>query len=214
LPSWDPSLMSRQEGVFMVRDDSILLFVMFTGILTFHFGDDAPGPGGSYQFFAGRDASKAFMTGKFKDDLNDDIRDFTPEYMNGLVEWLSFYQNHATYRYVGKVTGQFYDANGRALPLLGICKMSAAEFAEKTKEQENSNSKYCAFKWHKDTGGIVSCDEGSYPRRVMSKEKNGDQKVKERCTCMPTVESNTTVLLYDGCPSQNTTCFTKKKGQS
>jgi hypothetical protein len=32
------------------------------------------GPGGSYNFFAGRDATRAFVTGCFKDDLTADIR--------------------------------------------------------------------------------------------------------------------------------------------
>lgn len=31
------------------------------------------GPGGSYNFFAGRDATRAFVTGCFKDDLTPDL---------------------------------------------------------------------------------------------------------------------------------------------
>lgn len=32
------------------------------------------GPGGSYNFFAGRDATRAFVTGCFKEDLTNDMR--------------------------------------------------------------------------------------------------------------------------------------------
>ncbi|KAL2822378.1 heme/steroid binding domain protein [Aspergillus cavernicola] len=32
------------------------------------------GPGGSYNFFAGRDATRAFVTGCFQEDLTDDLR--------------------------------------------------------------------------------------------------------------------------------------------
>jgi predicted heme/steroid binding protein len=32
------------------------------------------GPGGSYAFFAGRDAARAFLTGCFRDDLTGDLR--------------------------------------------------------------------------------------------------------------------------------------------
>ena len=32
------------------------------------------GPGGSYSFFAGRDATRAFVTGCFDTDLNGDLR--------------------------------------------------------------------------------------------------------------------------------------------
>jgi putative protein kinase ArgK-like GTPase of G3E family len=31
------------------------------------------GPGGSYHFFAGRDATRAFVTGCFQEDLTDDL---------------------------------------------------------------------------------------------------------------------------------------------
>jgi len=36
------------------------------------------GPGGGYEFFAGRDAARAFVTGCFKEDLTHDIRGLDP----------------------------------------------------------------------------------------------------------------------------------------
>lgn len=35
------------------------------------------GPGGSYSFFAGRDASRAYVTGCFKEHLTHDVRGLT-----------------------------------------------------------------------------------------------------------------------------------------
>lgn len=49
------------------------------------------GEKGGYDFFTGRDASRAYLTGKFKDDLNDDVEDFTDEQFHGLMHWKDFY---------------------------------------------------------------------------------------------------------------------------
>eukprot|EP00889_Picochlorum_renovo_P002725 jgi/Picre1/29755/NNA_005137.t1 len=78
------------------------------------------GPGGSYHFFAGRDASRAYTTGKFDVDLHDDIRDLSPERMAELVDWRNFYINSAKYVHVGRVIGRFYDDKGNPLPLLAL----------------------------------------------------------------------------------------------
>lgn len=49
------------------------------------------GDKGGYSFFAGNDASRAYLTGKFQDDLNDDVEDFTDEQFHGLMHWKEFY---------------------------------------------------------------------------------------------------------------------------
>jgi hypothetical protein len=49
------------------------------------------GKGGAYAFFCGRDCSRAFLTGEFEKDLNDNVTDFTPEQMAGLTHWKDFY---------------------------------------------------------------------------------------------------------------------------
>jgi hypothetical protein len=168
----------------------------------------AAGPGGSYDFFAGRDGSRAFVTGKFKEDLNDAVRDFSPESMSSLIEWRTFYENHATYTYVGKVVGSFYTAKGHATPLLGIVEMNASAYMKEQEEKKTNPSSEipCAFKWHKDTGGFVSCEkESTHPRRVMMRQ--GDGTVKERCLCLPLeTKLNATVVLYDNCAADSTRC--------
>ena len=55
------------------------------------FGSKRAGKGGGYGFFSGRDASRAFVTGKFQDDLNDDIEDFEDDSMAALLHWRGFY---------------------------------------------------------------------------------------------------------------------------
>ena len=133
------------------------------------------GSGGSYHFFAGRDASRAFVTGKFKEDLTDDVKDLSGQDLSSLIEWRTFYQNHESYSYVGKVVGRFYDDQGTSSPLLAMVEMRAAEYDRQQQErkaaEQSGRVQTCSFKWHKDTGGTVTCGGGTFPRRVYSTEK-------------------------------------------
>ncbi|KAM0751260.1 cytochrome b5 [Meredithblackwellia eburnea MCA 4105] len=66
-------------------------------------GRSSYGPGGSYAFFAGKDAARAFVTGCFKTHLTHDIRGFTDKDMRSLLHWKNFFKNSQKYTYVGKV---------------------------------------------------------------------------------------------------------------
>jgi len=56
--------------------------------------------GGGYEFFAGRDASRAFLTGCFKEDcLVPDLTGLTDEQEAGVKHWDEFYKK--TYQYLG-----------------------------------------------------------------------------------------------------------------
>lgn len=46
---------------------------------------------GAYGVFAFRDATRAFVTGDFQNDLNDDCRDFNAEQYAQAVRWRDFY---------------------------------------------------------------------------------------------------------------------------
>lgn len=49
------------------------------------------GEGGSYHFFVGKDASRAFVTGDFQHDLNDRVEDLQPDQLASIDGWRSFY---------------------------------------------------------------------------------------------------------------------------
>lgn len=66
-------------------------------------GRDFYGPGSGYAIFAGKDASRAYVTGCFRTHLTHDIRGFTPEQMQILNSWHAFYSNHPSYSKVGSV---------------------------------------------------------------------------------------------------------------
>ncbi|GAB7343865.1 hypothetical protein MBLNU457_1830t2 [Dothideomycetes sp. NU457] len=59
------------------------------------------GPGGSYSFFAGRDATRAFITGCFDTDLTPDIRGAWEAYMPVDAEEVESYDENGRYRKTG-----------------------------------------------------------------------------------------------------------------
>jgi len=62
-------------------------------------GAEHYGPAGAYRIFAGRDATRAFLTGDFENDLNGDISDLGPR--EEVEKWAKFYEEHETYKCVG-----------------------------------------------------------------------------------------------------------------
>jgi hypothetical protein len=51
-----------------------------------------PGEQGGYRQFVGKDASKAFITGDFREDLEDDVTELDNDAYKALVDWRSFYR--------------------------------------------------------------------------------------------------------------------------
>ncbi|KAF3245053.1 hypothetical protein TWF192_007576 [Orbilia oligospora] len=65
-------------------------------------GRNKYGPGAGYSFFAGRDASRAYITGDFKNDLTWDVSGIDEERVQkALGHWVNFFANHDTYTFVG-----------------------------------------------------------------------------------------------------------------
>lgn len=208
LPSdglFTPNVLSQYNGT---RGRPILLAVMGSVYdVTKGHKHYAPGEG-SYSFFAGKDGSRAYVTGKFDVDLHDDVSDFTPEQHYALLDWKKFYDNSKVYKFVGRVVGRFYDEAGTATPLLMMSQMKA-ELYEKNKESKLSDFPPCKVSWSKDQGGKVYCDEGRYPRRVLQDlSMSGD--LKERCACLETSEVTDAVKMYDGCSAHSSSCKTSQ----
>ncbi|ORX89194.1 cytochrome b5, partial [Basidiobolus meristosporus CBS 931.73] len=66
-------------------------------------GKEFYGKGGGYGFFSGRDASRAFATGCFKEHLTYDLRGLSLAQLESLKGWKEFYSNHHSYFHVGRV---------------------------------------------------------------------------------------------------------------
>jgi hypothetical protein len=69
-----------------IQGAMVFAWRLFCLVLTTGAGKD-----GSYSFFSGVDASRAFITGAFSDDLNDNVEDFTDDQMAGLSQWKGFF---------------------------------------------------------------------------------------------------------------------------
>ncbi|KAL1665622.1 cytochrome b5-like heme/steroid binding domain-containing protein [Schizophyllum commune] len=111
-------------------------------------------PGGSYSFFAGKDAARAFGTGCFKTHLTHDLRGLSESELKGIQHWKDFYKDHKDYWRVGRVIHEPIDPN---TPIPEHCKAKKAEAA------------------HKDTGGDefkkdTSERQGAPPRQPRKKE--------------------------------------------
>ncbi|KAI8452551.1 cytochrome b5-like heme/steroid binding domain-containing protein [Phakopsora pachyrhizi] len=69
------------------------------------------GPGGSYNHFCGRDASRAFVTGCFKSGLTYDTRGLNDRQKKSLKYWSDFFENSPKYSRVGRLVLPEIDSN-------------------------------------------------------------------------------------------------------
>lgn len=140
------TLTPSQLALYNGTDTTLPLYVVVNGTI---FDVSANrliyGPGGNYNFFAGRDATRAFVTGCFKEDLTPDMRGvetmFVPvedveetltsgqikirrdkelreakaKVESAVKRWVAFFRNHKTYFEAGKVVGG--EVTGEPWPL-------------------------------------------------------------------------------------------------
>ncbi|XRB01239.1 cytochrome b5 heme-binding domain-containing protein [Pycnococcus provasolii] len=168
------------------------------------------GPGGGYSFFAATDGTRAYITGEFEKEINDNIDDFTDEQCLGVVDWAKFY--HETYKFVGVLAGgAFFDNSGtptaRRVSLLS--RADSAKAAQALAKEQEKQFPACSSRWTQQDGGTVWCDAGEYPRRIDKPSAPGGV-VAERCACFSDVGVNDQRRLYDGCAPHSSKCSTSK----
>ncbi|XP_057953411.1 membrane-associated progesterone-binding protein 4 isoform X2 [Malania oleifera] len=161
-----------------------------------HYGRE-----GGYNHFAGRDASRAFVSGNFTGDgLTDSLRGLSSTQVKSIVEWREFY--FRSYTFVGKLVGHYYDSEGNPTKYLKGVEAKAArgtQLLEKQKEEE-AKIPSCSSRWSQEEGGEVWCDTG-YPRlvqRPLDIALTG--KVSKRCACFKEEELDQSGFeVYEGC---------------
>lgn len=74
---------------------------------------------GGYKFYAGRDASPCFATGKnTPEGAEEKIEEWETKKQLGVYEWSTFYANHERYTHIGVLAGsKYYDDNGNETQL-------------------------------------------------------------------------------------------------
>lgn len=183
-------------------DDSLPILLGILGsVFDVTKGKSHYGKGGGYNHFAGRDASRAFVSGNFTGDgLTDSLRGLSSTELKSVVEWRDFYSR--TYIFAGKLVGRYYDNKGNPTKYLKGVEAKAARGAQLLEKQKTEEAKQpsCNSKWSQEEGGEVWCDIG-YPRLVQRPlEIALTGKMSKRCACFKEDELGQPGLeVYKGC---------------
>ncbi|XP_028778115.1 membrane-associated progesterone-binding protein 4 [Neltuma alba] len=196
-------LFSPEElALYNGTDESLPILLGIIGsVFDVTKGKSHYGSGGGYNHFAGRDASRAFVSGNFTGEgLTDSLRGLSSTEVKSIVEWRNFY--FKTYKYVGKVVGRYYDTQGHPTKYLKGVEAKAARGAQLLEKQKIEESKQpsCNSRWSQDEGGEVWCDAG-FPRLVQRPlEIALTGKMSKRCACFEENQlSQTGLEVYAGC---------------
>ncbi|KAJ9185043.1 hypothetical protein P3X46_004718 [Hevea brasiliensis] len=166
------------------------------------------GMGGGYNHFAGRDASRAFVSGNFTGDgLTDSLRGLSSSEVKSVIDWREFY--FRSYTFVGKLVGRYYDVQGNPTKYLKGVEVKAARGAQLMEKQKNEEAKQpsCNSRWSQGEGGEVWCENG-FPRLVQRpREIALTGKMSKRCACFAEDQlSQQGLEVYEGCDYLAKTC--------
>lgn len=218
-------LLSEYDG----RDAGKGVYLSFLGIVyNVTRGVKHYGPGGTYAVFAGRDATRAFVTGNFElEQLQDDVTDLETAAFSGIKEWAQFYERE--YGAIGRLVGTYYDSNGCPTSQLEKVHSTYNELDLQANEKKKEEEKYphCNSEWSQETkvtrfwcsqmsGGVQRSWTG-VPRELFSRDSNS-----RRCACVqiqkdkdsePSIEyadddsDDPMLRQYAGCDPNSDQCF-------
>lgn len=168
--------MNENERLFTLNElakyngqpGSLGLYLSFLGtVYNVSKGEKYYGPGGSYSFFAGKDATRAFITGEFKEnDLIDDISDLELDSFGTVQDWQNFYQKE--YDIIGRLVGKYYDSYG--------CPTSEIEYIQSMYDKYSQAQEI----EHEDMTTFPVCNSEFYAdnnyNRVWCTDMSGGQK--------------------------------------
>jgi len=187
-PMWTVVELAKHDGQDRTRP---LLLAIVGEVYDVGPGERHYGPGEGYNGMAGKDASRSFTTGNFKDDAVPGIGDLSVDQLKDIFSWRSFYRKHEEYRFVGFLEGTFYDKEGH--PLKALQKVEAthakSERDEKVHQDLRQQFKGCNTKNSQDKPHTeIWCDDsyhGKGTRPVFISAKMVEiSKDDSWCTCL------------------------------
>lgn len=208
---WTPKELSRYNG----NSDNTEIYLAFLG-LVYNVTNNGQhySAGAEYNAFAGRDATRAFVTGNFTHDLHDDIRDIDVSLYAHLESWASFYSS--SYPILGRLEGMFFDSRGCQTPeLTRVYGMFERVENEKSVQQEEENVfPECNSEWNSETKkGKVWCTtkSGGIERDWIGVPRLYSKGESQRCACFnqdseDAKEIGKFMSLYPGCKADATEC--------
>lgn len=184
-----------------------------------HVFDVTPGAkfydkNGSYSFFAYKDGSRAYATGRFGDEkeIVADVSDFKPVQCLAVHNWLQFFVNHQTYKQVGYMIGYYFSERGDETEEMKKFK-NCVEEGNKVKQIDDDEKakKECNFQWD------IPAKKKKYwcksndlvPRKAIFMENAKTGAVKEICTCIAVhdIDKRKDLLQYSACPPFDRECI-------
>lgn len=188
--------------------ESATLYLSILGtVFDVSSGREFYGTGHAYSHFAGRDASKAFVTGSSEEGWTDDLSGFDDDkQFQGVVGWEEFYIKHEVYSKVGRLAGgAFYDAEGNPKPALAIAheRAALAKRAEVELQLLQGETPRCSSRVAEGSRSVWCEDEGLVPRELVV------AGVRERCLCVTLAEyeaNDKLVEITPACPKDFQRC--------
>lgn len=169
------------------------------------------GPGAEYNVFAGKDATRAFVTGNFTHDLHDFITDIDEDAYSHIESWASFYSS--SYPTVGRIEGAFFNSRGCATSELTRVYLAIDRLARKKNEQRAQDIQLpeCNSEWNSDLKkSRVWCSKksGGIARDWVGSPRIYDDGESRRCVCLNLAsgQGDQTLGLYQGCDPSATEC--------
>ncbi|OWR46427.1 putative cytochrome b5 domain containing 2 [Danaus plexippus plexippus] len=165
--------------------------------------------GASYHYFAGKDGSRALVTGDFNDESSnkDYVLDLNCDDIFNILHWRRTFREK--YEFIGYLSGRYYDENGAETMYMTGLKKVVKQCREEKEEAKNKReySHHVIYHGKKAkglSGGIVRNWVG-VPRQLYTPGVERPQ-----CVCVSR-DNSSLIKEYEGCPSTSTECIVPDK---